>query len=263
MSKITFKPLKIRRLSEIIENSIKDSILTSALKPGYKLPNERQIANQFGVSVITVREALRGLEAYGIIYKRRGREGGIFVGPENGNDGISKNTMENLLISGKYSAKDIGDVRKIIEPAIARIAASTITEQGLKALEKNLKYCENLVKRMTPGTQARVLLDIKEAHLEFHRLIAEATHNSVLSLIVDYTEDFLLTLNKTMLYGIDHNIEVIRQHREIYDELVKRNPERTELLMLRHCEFVDKYDRIAEQTKAAKKAREKAPTSRK
>jgi len=52
------------------------------------------------------------------------------------------NHPQNLLISGKYTAKDIGEVRKILEPAIAAICASTIMDPELKLLEKSLKHCE-------------------------------------------------------------------------------------------------------------------------
>jgi GntR family transcriptional regulator, transcriptional repressor for pyruvate dehydrogenase complex len=136
MDAISFQPIKIRRLSEMIESSIKDFIITGALKSGYKLPNEKEIANQFGVSSVTVREALRGLEAFGVIHKKRGRGGGIFVGPDDSGLEKATNSPPNLLTSGKYSAKDIGEVRRILEPAIARIAALNIPKKNLNPLKK-------------------------------------------------------------------------------------------------------------------------------
>ena len=79
MRNFNFRPVKIRRLSETIETSIKDSILAGDLEVGSKLPTEKEISRQFGVSIVTLREALRGLEAYGVIEKKRGKDGGIFV----------------------------------------------------------------------------------------------------------------------------------------------------------------------------------------
>jgi GntR family transcriptional regulator, transcriptional repressor for pyruvate dehydrogenase complex len=246
MDQITFHPLKIKRLSEMIEGSIKDFIITGALKPGHKLPNEKQIANQFGVSAVTVREALRGLEAYGIIHKKRGRDGGIFVGADNTSGEMNPNTAQNLLVSGKYGAKDIGEVRKILEPAIVRIATLNITEKELQSLKKNIKYCEDRVKKIKTDSPDKANINIKERHLEFHRLIAEATHNPVLSLILDQTEDFELALNKTQVYSKEHNLDVIQHHKDIFEQLVKRDPDAAEKLMLNHTDFVDKCDRGSE-----------------
>jgi len=70
-----FHPITYRRLSEIIEDSVKDSILNGKLQVGDKLPAEREISKQFNVSMVTVREALRVMETEGIINKKRGATG--------------------------------------------------------------------------------------------------------------------------------------------------------------------------------------------
>ena len=79
MGAISFSPLEIKRLSEVIEDRIKERILCGELKPGDRLPTEKALAKQFGVSSVTIREALRGLQAFGFIGKKKGRGGGIFV----------------------------------------------------------------------------------------------------------------------------------------------------------------------------------------
>jgi GntR family transcriptional regulator, transcriptional repressor for pyruvate dehydrogenase complex len=247
MDNISFQPIKIRRLSEMIESSIKDFIITGALKPGHKLPNEKEIATQFGVSSVTVREALRGLEAFGIIHKKRGRGGGIFVGLSDSENGLARNSPN--LASAKYSARDIGEVRKILEPAIAGMAAANITAKELKTIDRHLKNCEERIRKTRFEYPDKTNLDIKERHLEFHRLIAAGTHNPVLSLILDQTEDFELALNKTQVYNKEHNLEVVRQHRDIYDSLARGDVESTAKLMLKHCEFVDSNDRASELLK--------------
>ena len=257
MDKISFQPLKIKRLSEMIESSIKDVIITGGLKPGHKMPNEKEIANQFGVSSVTVREALRGLETFGIIHKKRGRDGGIFVGPSEGASEMNTNTAQNLLISGRYSAKDIGDVRAILEPAIAGQAALNITGKEFKALDRSIKQCEERIKKIGASSTGRSNINIKERHLEFHRLIAQATHNPVLALILDYTEDFELALNKTQVYNREHNLEVIKQHRGIYEKLLKKDAEAAQRLMLKHCQFVDKCDRESELSERSSDKRNK------
>ena len=74
-----FQPIKVERVSEVIENRIKALILGGEIKPGDRLPTEKELSTQFGVSLVTVREALRGLETFGVIRKQRGRGGGIVV----------------------------------------------------------------------------------------------------------------------------------------------------------------------------------------
>ena len=92
----------------MIEDSIKDLVLTGQLKPGDKLPTEKELGVKFGVSLVTVREALRGLEAFGVIEKKRGRDGGVFIS-SNGNS--VKDVVFTFLTSRKFSAKDVSEVR--------------------------------------------------------------------------------------------------------------------------------------------------------
>jgi DNA-binding FadR family transcriptional regulator len=103
----------MRRLSSIIEESIKDLVLTGQLKPGDKLPTEKELSSKFGVSIVTVREALRGLEAFGVIEKKRGRDGGVFIS-SNGN--TVKDVVYTFLTSKNFSAKDVNEVRGVLQP---------------------------------------------------------------------------------------------------------------------------------------------------
>ena len=133
MVEVSFQPLKIRRLSEMIENSIKDLIISGELKAGSKLPSEKEIRRQFDVSVVTVREALRDLEAYGVIQKKRGKDGGIFV-TKNERD-VVINAVQSFLSQKNFSANNLSEVRIIIEPAAVRVAADQITQPELKDIE--------------------------------------------------------------------------------------------------------------------------------
>jgi len=201
MGKVYFKPLPIRRLSELIEESIRELIARGELEPGSRLPSEKDIGKQFGVSVVTVREALRGLEAFGIIQKKRGRDGGVFVADSSRH--WAAKTIYSLLISKKISARHVGEVRKIIQPACAKIAASRISPQELESPHENIKYCENrLRKQKSDSISESAFFHIEERNVEFHRLIAEATYNPVLALTADYVEDFLLSAKKPFLFLI-------------------------------------------------------------
>lgn len=80
MKKIEFESLKIKRATDIIENRISNMIIKGIIKPGEKLPTEKELSEQFDVSIVTVREALRGLEVAGLIEKKRKRWGNICYG---------------------------------------------------------------------------------------------------------------------------------------------------------------------------------------
>lgn len=240
MGKISFQPLKSRRLSEIIEDSIRDLIISGELKTGQKLPAEKEISKQFSVSIVTVREALRGLEAFGFVQKRRGRGGGIFIARTNSK--IVKSAINNFLTSKKFSGKHVGEVRRIIEPACVRIAASNITQEELAGLEENIKYCEGKLKKKEKTFSDKDFFEIEERNVEFHRLVAEATHNPVLSLTVDYVEDFLLSFKKSNLSpNIEFSRKTIKGHRAIYAALLKGDAKIAGQKMLRHCNFVEEY----------------------
>jgi DNA-binding FadR family transcriptional regulator len=167
MSSVKFEPLKMRRLSEVIENSIKDLIVSGQLKVGSRLPTEPEIASQFGVSLVTVREALRGLETFGIIRKKRGKDGGIFVSEIQSN--VVKSAVHNFLISRNFSAADLGEMRDIVEPATIAIAAQNITPEEIEAVENNVKYCEERIEKRKNSFSSKVFFDVEERNVEFHR----------------------------------------------------------------------------------------------
>lgn len=240
MGEISFQPLKIRRLSETIEESIKDLILTGELKVGSKLPTEKEISKQFGVSIVTVREALRGLEAFGVIQKKRGKNGGIFVTQTERH--IVKSAVQSFLSSEKFTARDLNEVRSVVEPPCVRLAASRLTPNELKDIEENIKYCENKVVKRKHAFSEKDFFAIEERNVEFHRLLAEATHNPILALTVDYLEDFLLSFKKLYLVpDVRFSTETIRGHRRIYTALKRGDAKVAEEELLQHIAKVGEY----------------------
>lgn len=241
MDIIRFKPLRPTGLSEMVEDSIKDLLLTGHLKHGTKLPSEKQISKQFGVSVVTVREALRGLQAFGIIEKRRGKGGGIFVAQPRSD--TAKTVMQTFLISKNFSAGDVCQLRTIVEPAAIKIAASNITPDDIKELEDNVLRCEQQLKKAESGVSRKYLPEVREGHLEFHRLIAEATHNPILALTVDYMLDFLTYFSKMVetreIAKID--LAALENHRHILDCLKKRDGEGAAKQMLIHLKSLEDF----------------------
>jgi len=131
-----FEPLLTGKVSEHIERKIKEAILDGKLKPGKKLPSEREMAEQFTVSLGSVREALKALQVLGLVEKKKGRLGGIFVSEINSQ--AVKKSLGNFLVFKELSVKNIYDVRKIIEPQAMKMALNNITGDVVKKLEENV-----------------------------------------------------------------------------------------------------------------------------
>lgn len=120
-----FKPLPIVRTSELIEKDFKKAIINGKLRPGDKLPTEKQMAEEFGVSVVTLREALTALQVLGLIVKKKGRGGGVIVSEIN-NEAL-KDSLGHYLNFKDLLPQHLYEVRSIIEPRASRLAAKNIT----------------------------------------------------------------------------------------------------------------------------------------
>jgi GntR family transcriptional regulator, transcriptional repressor for pyruvate dehydrogenase complex len=238
------QPLKIKKLSSMIEDSIKDLVLTGQLKQGDKLPTEKELSGKYGVSLVTIREALRGLEASGVLEKKRGRDGGVFIS-SNGN--TVKDVVSTFLTFKKYSAKDVSETRGIIQPFCARLAASRISPGLLNSLESNIKYCEDMLQKSQRTFTEKEFFEIEEKNVEFHKLIGEATGNPILALTVDYVENFVLIFKKnTLKSDFQHTSKTIEEHRQIFKYLQKSDEDKTEKAMVLHLRNIEEYLQLKE-----------------
>jgi GntR family transcriptional regulator, transcriptional repressor for pyruvate dehydrogenase complex len=246
VKKIEFESLKIHRATDIIENRISGMIINGKVKPGDKLPTEKELSDQFDVSIVTVREALRGLEVAGMIEKRRGKGGGIYV-TEIDNESVMK-ALHNFLKRRDFSAHHLAQVRLMIEPTMVKIVAGQITSEGLDNLEKNLIYCENKLEKETGDIRLKDYHSLGEKNVEFHRLIAQATNNPVLVLTMDYVLDFIADFKKSIFTpDIRFCLQVAKEHRAIFSALKERQGEEAEARMLSHLKYLEKYQ-MDEQT---------------
>jgi GntR family transcriptional regulator, transcriptional repressor for pyruvate dehydrogenase complex len=211
------------RLSDRIGNELKRMILDGELKRGVKLPTEEQIAGQLKVSKVTVREALKNLESEGLIQKRRGIHGGSFVahpGPEKMGDWVG-----NYFRVGMITPAELVDFRQTLEPALAALAAERRTSKDLKAIKAVIDDIDQGVRRGEASTPKA---------LEFHRLIGDACHNRLISMMMEALvrvfEEILAKVTLTLEdaeYDLDHC-------KRIYDHLVQRKKDKAHDLMMDH-----------------------------
>jgi GntR family transcriptional regulator, transcriptional repressor for pyruvate dehydrogenase complex len=236
MKKLEFESLKIRRATDIIENRISNMIIKGTLACGEKLPTEKQLSDQFNVSIVTIREAMRGLEVTGLIVKKRGRGGGVYV-TELNNDSI-KTAFHNFLRRREFSAHQLAQVRVTIEPTIVRLAVSEITPGELSALEETVTGSEEVLKKAA-AMQPKDYALIGHNSLEFHRLIAQATHNPVFALTMDYLLDFISYFKKSPRPEIALHSRIVVDHRSIFDALKQGEAGEAESRMRKHLESVE------------------------
>ncbi|MGD0233536.1 MAG: FadR/GntR family transcriptional regulator [Syntrophorhabdales bacterium] len=168
-----FEPLKKKRYSEQIAHSIQQRILTQNLENGAKLPAERQLAVELGVSRSVVREALRMLDASGYVSVKKGPRGGIFVSQVY-HKPISE-SLKNLAAYGQITVDHLFDVRLQIEPSMAMEAARHATKADIKRLHDLM-------------AEASQCLDdaaaLKQKNILFHILLGEASGNPVSAMLM-------------------------------------------------------------------------------
>src|SRR6267378_5758298 len=123
-----YKLVRTSRLYEQIVQQIEESILKGALKPGDQLPAERELAQRFGVSRTAVREAVKALREKGLVEAYSGR--GTFV-TDGTSQAIRKSLDLMLRIGQQEGPKYLAELRQILEPEIAALAAKRIEEQLL------------------------------------------------------------------------------------------------------------------------------------
>jgi len=240
MNEIEFEPILFGRASETIERKIAESILDGKLKTGGRLPTEKEMARQFGVSLVTLREALRGLEIFGLIEKRKGQGGGVFVSEINRQS--IKTALGYFLTLHHLSAQHLYEVRKIIEPTMVRLASQKITAEDIRKLEKNVSLCEEKLRSSRKHFTRKEFFDIDKDHIDFHRMIAESTRNPVLSLTIDYVFDFLTACEKDLLVpDFQYSAAAMEEHKRILHCIKKRDGAGCEKEMIRHLRSLDKY----------------------
>jgi GntR family transcriptional regulator, transcriptional repressor for pyruvate dehydrogenase complex len=209
-----FECAKTKILSQNIVDQIRKAIFKGVLKPGDKLPSEKELIDNFGVSKGSLREALRSLEVLGLLEIRKGSLGGAFVTEvktEKAKEGFS-----NFFVFRNLSLKNLFDVRLILESHIAENAASSITADDLQQLEQILNETREALEKDLP-------LNFREKEIAFHLIIANATRNPLLIFILDFVENLLLDAKVILGPDRDFSLRVLKAHERIYRALAARD----------------------------------------
>jgi GntR family transcriptional repressor for pyruvate dehydrogenase complex len=226
MAKV-FKPLKNERFFEKVANSIQREILLGNLAPGERLPSETELAKQFNVGRSAVREALKVLELTGLLYVKRGHNGGTFVKPPDPADAFSAHTPIGVAVTGW---EQLMEARKLIEVRTAELAASRADEEEVEGLLESLARMRDVT-----TTPARF---IKE-DVEFHLRIAEAARNEVFLSVVASLRTALKNETNDLI-ALDGAVdEILADHEVICGRIAGRDSAGAGKAMGRHLQHME------------------------
>lgn len=225
-----FSPIKPKRISEEIVEQIKALIFEGNLKPGESLPSERELAKSLNVSRVSLREALNTLQGMGLLEIQQGNR--TCVRP------ITTRSIHDPLVSfAKNSPANIlkvFEIRKYLEIGCVALAAERATIQEIEQLEEILKEMEEDLKKNRLGAKT---------DLDFHALLASATHNQAYAHLMHTLYDLLQEELRIAWGGIfkkrDKRNKLFQQHKNILEAVKQRDPERGREEALAHLQFVE------------------------
>jgi GntR family transcriptional repressor for pyruvate dehydrogenase complex len=218
--------IKRRKVSDEVRDAILAMIRDRELNEGDRLAPERDLANQFGVSRTTLRDAIRELELLGYLDVRQG-DGTVVRNP--GGEALAT-PFRRLLRGQPQLAEDLLQFRRILEPEVAALAALRCTESDAAELRTALERQRKLV-----DTGRRLLGE----DLGFHRLIARVAGNTTVLHVLNTLQSMLLDLRSRMLTG-DQPVLALEQHTAIATAIIDGDPAAARSAVHEHLEAVER-----------------------
>jgi GntR family transcriptional repressor for pyruvate dehydrogenase complex len=230
-----FNAVRLNKASQQIISQVRGLILEGKLSPGDRLAPENVLMDQFQVSKQTLREALRALEYMGLIEIRKGVTGGPHVVEVD--PGVAKEILTNFLFFKNLTIHNLSEVRKLIEPWAAGIAAHSMKDEDLAALAA-------LIEASKKEPTEEYSTDTSRNDLDFHRLIAKSTNNPILVLMIDFVETLMGDLKKLIRPDVGFSVTVLTAHERIYAAIKGKDEKKAVSEMYDHVTEVE--ERLAE-----------------
>jgi DNA-binding FadR family transcriptional regulator len=216
--------VSIGRISEVIVDQVRLLIRQGRLVAGDRLPSERELCERFGVSRVTVREALRVLEANGLVEIRVGARGGAFVTAPSSR--LVGEGIVDLISLATITAVEVTEARMVFELGIVPLVCERATEEDIAAL---YEICDQSDKAIAAGEYPL------ELSAEWHTRYARAGHNRAVSMFVESLHDPLLrSLERARETAPSHGGHGVAEHRALVDAISARDPETATQLMRTH-----------------------------
>jgi len=223
---VEIAPIKSTRIYEEIVRQVKQMITEGRLKSGDQLPPERDLAEKFVVSRTSVREALRALESLGLIEIRPGE--GTFV-REVSIDALV-GPLALLLTSHREAIVELFEARRLLEPALAALAAARATRDEIQEMERIL---EEQAKEIAAGKTGLA------QDAAFHTAIGAAAHNRAITRIAHAIMDLLTQSREESLNTPGRPTRSHQDHRRILTAITARDERAARQAMLDHVAAVE------------------------
>jgi GntR family transcriptional regulator, transcriptional repressor for pyruvate dehydrogenase complex len=219
-----FKPIRQPRVSEEVIEQLKQAFIVGHFKTGDKLPPERELAQEFQVSRVAIREALRALEGTGFVAIKQGASGGAYV------TDLTFETLSNafvdLFMAEKISIPELVHVRRLIEPEIVRMAAARVTPDYRKRLLEAVKAEDLPVRSLPQDFEAKTMV---------HFIFAEMCSNRLLEALVKS----LMGMTTRFVASVQPDVKSMHpagMHRPIVEAVLVGNGEAAAEAMRLHTE---------------------------
>lgn len=223
-----YLPIQSERLYERIVSQIEQRIEAGVLKVGDQLPSERELAEQFAVSRTAVREAVKALRQKGLVEIRPGR--GTFI--TNGTSDNIRNSLGMLMRMGATKgSENLVEVREILEPEIAALAATRITDEYISAMQDAVNIMDTALDKVEVFV---------EADLDFHLALAEGTLNPYIPILMDSIIDLLREQRKRIGLTKGGLQRGQIHHKKILGAVTRRDPQAARQAMQDHLKQVRK-----------------------
>ncbi|MGA2373961.1 MAG: FadR/GntR family transcriptional regulator [Candidatus Sulfotelmatobacter sp.] len=230
-----YKVIRNARLYEQIVQQIEESVLNGSLKPGDQLPAERDLAQRLGVSRTAVREAVKTLREKGLVEAYSGR--GTFI--TDGTSQAARQSFDLMVKIGQQGQQEglphLVDLRLVLEPGIAAMAAERYTDEDLTAMREAVAVMD----RSQKNAEAYI-----EADLDFHLALAEAVANPLILSLIDSIVG-LLREQRIRIFNVEGGPQRGQfHHKRILEAMERRDPEMARSSMRAHLEQVRQDSQI-------------------
>lgn len=230
MPKLDLHEVRRVRVFEHAVNQIRAVIESGDLKPGDRLPTEQDLSQDLDVSRSSIREALRVLEAEGLIEVRRGA--GAFVAPRTSWKDATRSTVAAWIGQRHESLQQLLEVREYIEGLTARLAAASAEPALIQTLEE---IVEEQASCCPDGQDVDLIAELDN---RFHLAISSASGNDIADEIINHILPSFNESNKAMIFAGQRAESIVKEHRAIVEAIADQDGVEAERAMRSHIKQV-------------------------
>lgn len=222
-------PINKSRLHQEVISRIKELIAQGCYKPGDKLPSNRELAENFSVSRAVIAEAMALLEVMGIVKIKPGS--GTYVNNRN-KEGIEQEVLNFLLTSKKFLLDDLNELRFILEPEIAKLAAEKRNDADIAKMRDILRVMEEKAARNE---------NVTDESMNFHLLLAKSAQNQIIVRILVNLHIILRESRDATLTRKERPKLAVKEHMAILEAVIEQDGDKAKRLMKKHLEELPRF----------------------